>query len=84
MSVYDAALLVGAVSDNLATNACCGCAADAVRGGSRLGYRRHGVARLIRNERTADLPWTPSYGTGAELRDLMRRLGEGDVISAPT
>ena len=83
VSVYDAALLVGAVSDNLATNALLWmCGLDAVREvAPALGYRDTALHDYIRNERTPDLPWTPSYGTGAELCDLMRRLGAGDVIS---
>ena len=83
VSVYDAALLVGAVSDNLATNALLAmCGLDAVRAvGPALGYRSTALHDFIRSERTADLPWTPSYGTGAELADLIHRLAAGEVIS---
>lgn len=83
VTVADAALLVGAVSDNLATNALLHlCGLEEVRAvAPALGYRDTSLHDYIRNERTPDLPWTPSYGTGAELADLMRRLGAGDVIS---
>ena len=83
LCVVDMALLVGAVSDNLATNALLSlCGLDAVRQvAPRLGYRDTTLLDYIRNERTPDLPWTPSHGTGAELADLMRRLGEGDIVS---
>lgn len=83
VTVEDAALLVGAVSDNLATNALLWlCGVDAVRAvAPELGFAHTSLHDYIRNERTPDLPWTPSYGTGAELAELMRRLGAGEVVS---
>lgn len=83
VGVHDAALLVGAVSDNLATNALIHlCGLDSVRAvAPALGYTQTSLHDYIRNERTPDLPWTPSYGTAAELADLMRRLGAGQVFS---
>ncbi|QNA92863.1 MULTISPECIES: serine hydrolase [unclassified Microbacterium] len=83
VTVHDAALLVGAVSDNLATNALIHlCGLDQVRAvAPALGYRATSLHDYIRNERTPDLPWTPSYGTAAELSDVMRRLGTGDAFS---
>lgn len=83
VTVADAALLVGAVSDNLATNALLWlCGLDEVRAvAPALGFANTSLHDYIRNERTPDLPWTPSYGTGAELAELMRHLGAGDVIS---
>lgn len=83
VTVHDAALLVGAVSDNLATNALIHlCGLDAVRAvAPALGYRDTALHDYIRNERTPDLPWTPSYGTAAELSDVMRRLGAGEAFS---
>ena len=83
LSVHDAALLVGAFSDNLATNALISlCGLERVRAvAPGLGYRDTALHDYIRSERTPDLPWTPSYGTGAELADVLRRLGAGDVIS---
>ncbi|OZB85341.1 serine hydrolase [Microbacterium sp. 13-71-7] len=84
MTVADAALLVGAVSDNLATNALIHlCGLETVRAvAPALGLKDTSLHDYIRNERTPDLPWTPSYGTGAELADVMRRLGAGEVVSA--
>lgn len=83
VSVYDAALLVGAFSDNLATNALIAlCGLEEVRAvAPALGYTDTALHDYVRSERTPDLPWTPSYGTGAELADVMRRLAVGDVIS---
>ncbi|MDF2559902.1 MAG: serine hydrolase [Microbacterium sp.] len=83
LTVHDAALLVGAVSDNLATNALIHlCGLEAVRDvAPSLGYTRTSLLDYIRNERTPDLPWTPSYGTAAELADVMRRIGAGDAFS---
>lgn len=83
ITVHDAALLVGAVSDNLATNALISlCGLDEVRAAAvELGYRDTSLHDYIRDERTADMPWTPSYGTGRELADVMRRLGAGEVVS---
>ena len=82
-TVHDAALLVGAVSDNLATNALLHrCGLESVRAvAPRLGLRDTSLLDYIREERTPDLPWTPSYGTGRELASLMRRLGAGQVES---
>jgi beta-lactamase class A len=83
LTIQDAALLVGAVSDNLATNALIHlCGLDAVRQvATELGYSRTSLLDYIRNERTPDLPWTPSYGTAAELADVMRRIGAGEAFS---
>ena len=83
LTVDDAALFVGAVSDNLATNALLSlCGLDAVRAvAPGLGFADTSLHDYIRNERTPDLPWTPSYGTAAELAELMRRLGAGEVDS---
>ncbi|WP_225733515.1 serine hydrolase [Pseudoclavibacter sp. CFCC 13611] len=84
ITVHDAALLVGAVSDNLATNALIHlCGLDSVRAvAPALGYARTSLHDYIRNERTPDLPWTPSYGTAAELSDVIGRLGRREIISA--
>lgn len=83
VAVGDAALLVGAVSDNLATNALIHlCGLDAVRAvAPTLGYTDSTLVDYIREERLPGMPWTASCGTGAELADLMRRLGEGDAAS---
>lgn len=82
--VQDAALLVGAFSDNLATNALLWmCGLEAVRAvAPTLGLRDTTLLDFIRDERTPDMPWTPSYGTGRELADVMRRLHAGEIVSA--
>lgn len=83
LPVADLALLVGAVSDNLATNALISlCGLDRVRAvAPTLGYTHTTLLDYIRNERLEGMPWTPSYGTGAELCDLMRRLGARQIVS---
>lgn len=83
ISVYDAALLVGAVSDNLATNALIAlCGLSQVRSvAMTLGYANTSLHDYIRNERTPDLPWTPSFGTAAELSDVIARLSRGEIVS---
>lgn len=83
LCVDDLALLVGAFSDNLATNTLLHlCGLDAVRAvAPGLGYNQTSLHDYIRNERTPDLPWTPSYGTARELADVMRRLAAGDIHS---
>lgn len=79
LTLYDAALLVGAVSDNLATNALAHLVGlDAVhRVAAELGYEHTMMLDYIRDERTPETPWTTSYGCARELADLARRLGEG-------
>lgn len=84
LPVRDAALLVGAFSDNLATNALIAlCGLDSVRAVAReLGYANTELHDYIRDGRGPGLPWTPSFGTARELADVMRRLGDRDLISA--
>ncbi|QIK64719.1 serine hydrolase [Leucobacter viscericola] len=84
LCVADMALLVGAFSDNLATNALIHlCGLETVRQvAPDLGYRDTALHDYLRDERTPELPWTPSYGTARELADVMRRLAAGDVVSA--
>jgi len=79
----DLALLVGAFSDNLATNALLHlCGLESVRSvAPALGYSRTSLHDYIRDERTPEMPWTPSYGAADELADLMLRLAAGDVHS---
>ncbi|MFT8637589.1 MAG: serine hydrolase [Pseudoclavibacter sp.] len=84
LTIADAALLVGAVSDNLATNALLHrCGLDVVRARSRqLGYRDTGLLDYIRDERTPDMPWAPSCGTARDLSDLLHRLSNHEVVSS--
>ena len=83
VAVADAALLVAAFSDNLATNALihlCGLErVHAVAG--ELGLRDTGLLDYIRDERAPEHPGTPSYGTARELADVMRRLDRGEIVS---
>lgn len=83
LCVDDLALLVGAFSDNLATNTLLHlCGLEAVRMvAPGLGYRHTALHDYLRDERTPDLPWTPSFGTARELADVMLRLAAGDVHS---
>ncbi|GAA3884825.1 serine hydrolase [Leifsonia kafniensis] len=83
LCVDDLALLVGAFSDNLATNTLLHlCGLEAVRAvAPGLGYTQTSLHDYIRNERTPDLPWTPSFGTARELADVMRSLASGDIHS---
>jgi Beta-lactamase class A len=79
LPVNDAAVLVAAVSDNLATNALLDlCGMEVVRGvASQLGLRRTTLLDYIRTERTPEMPWTPSYGTPRELAEVMAMLDAG-------
>lgn len=82
LPVTDAAVLVAAVSDNLATNALLDlCGLAAVRDvAPRLGLRRTTLLDHIRTERTPEMPWTPSYGTPRELAEVMAMLHAGAVF----
>lgn len=83
ITVADACLLVGAVSDNLATNALTGlCGLDAVRAVSeQLGFVDTAFLDVIRDERTGAHPWAPSCGTAKELSQLFAMLHAGDAVS---
>lgn len=83
VTVADAALLVAAFSDNLATNALIHlCGLERVRAvAGELGLRDTGLLDYIRDERGPEHPWTPSFGTARELADVMRRLDRGEIVS---
>ncbi|AZU01802.1 serine hydrolase [Brevibacterium linens] len=75
LSIFDIALLIGAFSDNFATNVLIrrvGLAnvADQV---VKLGYRNSGLHDFLRWPRPAKAPRTLSTGTAAELSDFMAR-----------
>ena len=83
MSIDDACRLIGAVSDNLATNVLIGrIGLDAVSETTRaLGYMQSELLDRIRTERLPEHPPTLSQGTAGEYADLLARLGNGTVIS---
>ena len=83
LPVWDAAVLVAAVSDNLATNALlelCGLA-PVRRVSAELGLEHTALLDYIRDERTPDMPWTPSYGTAGEFAETMVMLDRGRAFS---
>ena len=81
LTVCDLCVLVGAVSDNLATNALVRVAGKGVTTTTEaLGYTRSGLLDRVREHRgPGDAP-TLSVGTAAELGDLMARLHRGEVF----
>ena len=84
MTIDDGCAMIGALSDNLATNVLIGrIGLDAVAATTRgLGYASTELLDRIRTERMPKHPPTLSRGTAAELADLLARLGNGAVISA--
>lgn len=89
LRVADAAALVGACSDNMATNALLEVIGlDAVRAaGVRLGCHRTALNDVIRGERITGVhPDAVSQGTAEELAFLCARLhrGDGGPASAQT
>jgi len=83
MAVLDLARLVGAVSDNLATNVLLRrVGLDRVEGvAARLGVERCRLHDKVRDARTAEHPPFLSTGSAAELADLARRIRIGRAIS---
>jgi beta-lactamase class A len=84
LSVHDCAVLVGAVSDNLATNVLLRhLGLDAVqRTAEELGLRATALHDLVRDVRGAEHPPQLSTGSAGELSDLMARLHRGEVDGA--
>ena len=84
LPVADLASLVGATSDNLATNVLIRrVGIDAVSAtSSSLGFMRSSLLDRVRDERGRGDPWTLSVGCAGELSDLMARLHRLDVVSA--
>lgn len=83
ITLRDACLLVGAVSDNLATNALADlCGLDTVRmTGGDLGLVQTAFLDLIRDERGPQHPWAPSCGTAGELAQVFALLHRGAAVS---
>lgn len=85
LSIVDACALVGAVSDNLATNVLLRrVGLDAVTSMTRsLGFSRSALLDRVRDERRPEHPPTLSRGSAVELAQLVGRLHTGDVVSRP-
>lgn len=83
MSVLDLCRLVGAVSDNLATNVLIRRVGlervDAI--GERLGIARCRLHDIVRGERSASDPPFLSTGAASELAHLARRIRIGHAVS---
>lgn len=83
-SVQDTCILVGAFSDNLATNVLLArIGLDRVQAATReYGWTDSVLLDYVRDSRTPDQPRTLSRGSAAELADVMARLHRGEVVSA--
>lgn len=83
LSIRDCCALIGAVSDNLATNMLVRrIGIDAIaRTSERLGFESSALLDRIREERLPEHPPTLSQGTGRELASLMSRLHRADIVS---
>jgi beta-lactamase class A len=83
-TVDDLCWLVGALSDNLATNVLVRrFGIDAVTAtSSSLGFVRSALLDRVRDDRGPEDPWTLSAGCAGELSDLLARLHRGEIVSA--
>lgn len=83
LSIRDCCALIGAVSDNLATNMLVQrIGIDAVtRTSEGLGFTDSALLDRIREERLPEHPPTLSRGSGRELAMLMSRLHRADIVS---
>ncbi|MDV3124071.1 class A beta-lactamase-related serine hydrolase [Mycobacterium sp. 21AC1] len=81
--VEDLCLLIGAVSDNMATNVLLRrLGLDVVqRATSDLGFTESGLRDMVRLNRPEDDPLTLSVGNAAELCAFIARLDAGDIHS---
>ena len=84
LGVRDLCVLVGAFSDNLATNVLLRrVGVEAVRATAHeLGCRHSALLDRVRLDRTPADPPTLSVGTAGELSEVLRRLGQGTAVSA--
>ncbi|WP_051288834.1 serine hydrolase [Mycobacterium sp. URHD0025] len=82
--IDDLCLLIGAVSDNMATNMLLRrLGLDEVQRATRdLGFTMSGLRDRVRLNRSQDDPLTLSTGSAAELCDFVARLHAGDIHSA--
>lgn len=86
LAVADLAVLVGAVSDNLATNVLLRTiGVEAVnRTAAEVGFAVTRLNDRVRIERTVEHPWTLSSGSAAELASFMATLATKSVINEET
>ncbi|GAA1931127.1 serine hydrolase [Brevibacterium antiquum] len=86
LSVYDVAVLVGAFSDNFATNVLIRRIGleNVARQVEDLGYRSSGLHDFLRWPRPARAPRTLSTGTAAELSDFMARHAKDEFWDEST
>lgn len=82
----DLAALVGATSDNLATNVLLRqVGLDSVRArGESLGLRRTLLLDMVRDRRGPDDAPQLSVGSARELADLLARLASGEIVDEET
>jgi beta-lactamase class A len=82
--IDDLCLLIGAVSDNMATNTLLRRLglADVQRATRDLGFTDSGLRDTVRLNRSQDDPLTLSVGSAAELCELVARLDAGAIHSA--
>ncbi|GAA0035454.1 serine hydrolase [Brevibacterium metallidurans] len=86
LSIYDIAVLIGAFSDNFATNVLIrrvGLETVAAQV-AELGYRNSGLHDFLRWPRPAQAPRTLSTGTAAELSDFMARHAKDEFWDEST
>ena len=83
LSLYDVAALIGAVSDNAATNTLCRVVGlDAVHEHTAaLGYRHSGLDDVVRWPIPPGAPRTLSHGSATELVDLLRRVARDESLT---
>lgn len=84
LPIADIAGLIGAVSDNLATNVLLRrIGIDAVDATTRaLGFERSALLDQVRDERLPEHPPTLSRGSAEELVRLLSSLHRGEIVSA--
>ncbi|WP_159603724.1 serine hydrolase [Agromyces humi] len=83
LSIHDACALIGAVSDNLATNVLVRrLGIERIAETSRsLGFHDSALLDRVREERGPEHPPTLSRGSARELVDLAARLERGELVS---
>jgi len=84
LTLYDVAALIGATSDNAATNTLCRVIGlDEVHAHTRaLGYTQSGLDDIVRWPLPPGAPRTLSHANAEELVRFVRRTADGDDLSA--